>query len=304
MGPGRSRLVRALTGMRGLVIGGSGLVGSALLRRLGPDGVGTYRTRPRPGLRPLDAGDPDAVRRLVASVGPDVIFFPAANANVDACEREPEAAARENLEPLRATLAAAGHVPVVAYSSDYVFDGRSGPYAEDAPVSPISVYGRLKVELERLVMDAGGTIIRTTGVFGWEEPPAKNFVLRLAASLARGERARVPNDQIANPTYADDLAAASLEIAQDASGGLWHVAGADLLARDAFARLVAEAFGADPGLIDGVPTSALGQAAQRPLRGGLTCRRYRERFGATPVRPVRGALAAVRARRASLQRIP
>jgi dTDP-4-dehydrorhamnose reductase len=247
-------------------------------------------------MRALDASDRDAVVRLIADLRPDVIFFPAANPNVDWCEREPAEAERENLDPLRATLAAAGDVRVIAYSSDYVFDGRSGPYTETDAVAPLSVYGRIKVELERLVLAAGGTVIRTTGVFGWEPPPARNFVLRIAASLARGERARVPNDQIANPTYADDLAAASIEVARDGGTGIWHIGGAELLARDAFARLVAEAFDADPTLVEGVPTSELGQAARRPLRGGLRCIRYRERFGAAPVRPVRGALAALRAK--------
>lgn len=296
MGLWHAWLARALSDRHAVVIGASGLVGGALLRCLGASGVGTYRTRAQPGLQLLDALDEYAVARLLDAVAPEAIFFPAANPDVDWCEREPEAAERENLGPLRATLAAARGVPVIVYSSDYVFDGSAGPYAESDLVAPLSVYGRLKVELERLVLAAGGTVIRTTGVFGWEPAPARNFVLRLAASLARGERARVPSDQIANPTYAEDLAAASLEIAQDAGGGVWHVAGADLLARDAFARLVALEFGADPGLIDGVPTNALGQAALRPLRGGLLCGRYRERFGAAPVRPVRGALAALHAR--------
>ena len=295
MGVGHAWVARALSLDRALVIGASGLVGGALLRRLGPGATGTFRTRPLPGLRSLDATDRGAVEQLVGALRPDVIFFPAAEANVDRCEREPEWAERANLDPLRAILAAAGGAPVVAYSSDYVFDGNAGPYAEGAATAPLSVYGRLKVELERLVLAAGGTIIRTTGVFGWEPPPAKNFVLRLAASLGRGERARVPNDQSANPTYADDLAAASIEIARDGGPGIWHVAGADLLARDAFARIVAEMFDVDPALIDGVPTAQLAQAAPRPLRGGLQCVRYRDRFGAAPVRPVRDALAALRA---------
>jgi dTDP-4-dehydrorhamnose reductase len=277
-------------------VGASGLVGGALLRSLGASSVGTYRSRPRPGLRPLDAADPKMVAELIDAVSPELIFFPAANPNVDWCEREPEQARRENLDPLRTVLAVARGVPLVAYSSDYVFDGSAGPYAEPDDVSPISVYGRIKVELERLVLAAAGTVIRTTGVFGWEPAPARNFVLRLASSLERGERARIPNDQIANPTYADDLAAASIEIARAAGRGVWHVAGAELVARDQFARVVAETWGLGRDLIDGVPTSALGQLAPRPLRGGLSCARYLERFGAAPGRPMREALADLRTR--------
>ena len=277
-------------------MGASGLVGSALLRTLGGSSVGTYRSRPRPGLRPLDASDARSVTRLLEEAEPTVIFFPAANPDVDWCEREPERAERENLEPLRTLLAVAPGASIIAYSSDYVFDGANGPYLEGDGVSPVSVYGRIKVELERLVLGAGGTVIRTTGVFGHEPAPAKNFVLRLAAALARGERARVPDDQIANPTYADDLAAASVEIARSRGRGMWHVAGPDMITRDEFARLVADAFGADRGLIAGVPTSELGQAARRPLRGGLRYSRYSDQFARSPCRPLREALMDLRER--------
>ena len=264
------------------------------MRALGAQGVGTYRTKPQPGLRSLNAADPSAVARILADVSPDVIFFAAANPNVDWCENEPEQAERENLDPLRTMLTAADHRALIAYSSDYVFDGTAGPYAETDPVSPISVYGRIKVELERLVLAAGGTVIRTTGVFGLEPSPAKNFALRLAAALARGEPVRIPSDQIANPTYADDLATASLGIARTGTCGIWHVGGPDLLARDAFARLVAESFDADPRLIEGVRTRELGQAAPRPLRGGLRCERYLSHFGFPPGRAARDALTALR----------
>lgn len=298
MGLREARLARALTGMRALVIGASGLVGGALLRQLGPDAVGTFHTRARPGLRPLDASDQQAVAALVAEVTPEVIYFPAANPNVDWCERDPVAAEAANLSPLRATLAAAPGIRIVAYSSDYVFDGRAGPYRETDAVSPLSVYGRLKVELESLVLAAGGTVIRPTWVFGAEPEPAKNFVLRLIASLRRGEPARLPADQVATPTDADDLARASIRIAAisgEGGRGLWHVAGPDRLARDAFGRIVAEVFELDPGQITGVPTAELGQAAARPLDGGLRCERYRAHFGSAPARPVREALAALRA---------
>lgn len=279
--------------MRALVIGASGLVGGALLRQLGPDSVGTFRERPRPGLRPLDAADDRAVAALVREVQPEAVFFPAGNPNVDWCEREPERAERENLLPVRTVLGLTD-VPLIAYSTDYVFDGASGPYGEADPLRPLSVYGRLKAELERAVLARGGTIIRPTGVFGWEPEPPKNFVLRLVASLRRGERARVPSDQLANPTYAEDLAVASVRIAHSDERGIWHVAGREHLARDAFAREVARSFDLDPELIDGVPTEALGQLAPRPLRGGLRCDRYAARFGDPPVRPVKEALALLR----------
>lgn len=274
---------------RAIIVGASGLVGHALLEAWGEGAVGTYRTRPRRGLVPLDASDPGAVRALVERVDPTVVFFPAGEPNVEWCERHPEEARELNLAPLLATLVAARGRLVVGYSTDYVFDGAAGPYDEDAPRGPLSVYGRIKAELEDRLIEAGGVVIRTTTVFGPEPEPPRNFVLRLVESLRRAESVRVPLDQISTPTYAPDLAAAAVRIA-GAGDGIWHVAGSDLISRAALATLAAEVFGLPAALIRAVSTRDLGQSATRPLRGGLRCDRYERWFGAAPVRGTREAL--------------
>lgn len=258
---------------RALVVGASGLVGGALLRALGHDGVGTYLSRPRPGLVRLDGADRAGVRRLLDEVRPGSVLFPAAEPSVDWCEDHPEEARERNVSPALVTLAAAAEAGAhfVFFSSDYVFDGARGPYSESDVPAPIQVYGRIKLEIEEAVLARGGTVLRTTTVFGDEPPPGKNFVVRLVARLRASERVVVPHDQISTPTWADDLARAALAVARE--GGVWHAAGPDLLARDAFARLIAAAFDLDPGLIDAIPTTALGQHARRPLRGGLRTER-------------------------------
>lgn len=256
--------------------------------------MGTYRTRALPGLVPLDARDGDALRRLIDARGATAVFFPAAQPNVEWCEDHPLDAEEANLVPLRAALAVArerGNL-LVAFSSDYVFDGARGPYAEDDARSPISVYGRIKARLEDEAMAAGALVIRTTGVFGHEPSDPRNFVLRLVASLARGERVNVPDDQWSTPTYAEDLAAGSRMLADARATGLWHVAGGDLVSRVELARRAARAFGLPEAGIAPVPTSALGQRAARPLRGGLRIDRAR-RAGYAP-RGLADALAHLR----------
>lgn len=273
---------------RRLVIGASGLIGSALLRAAGPDAVGTFRSRARRGLRPLDAADRDALARLIAEIGAEQILFPAAEPNVEWCEAHAAEAEERNLAPLRAALASG--LPVIAFSSDYVFDGAAGPYDEDARPEPLSVYGRIKLALEVEAQGSGAAVVRTTGVFGLEAEP-RNFVLRLVASLRAGQPVRVPFDQVATPTYAEDLAKATICIADREPRGVWHVAGRDLVSRTELAHRAARAFGLDGRLISPVATAELGQRALRPLRGGLACRRYERSFGEHPGRPLNSALA-------------
>jgi dTDP-4-dehydrorhamnose reductase len=200
---------------------------------------------------------------------PTVVYFPAAEPNVDWCEQHPDEARRANVQPAVGTLerVRAAGAQFVFFSTDYVFDGRDGPYDEEAEVAPLSVYGRQKREVEERVIQAGSTVVRTTTVFGEELPPGKNFVVRLVTRLRAGETATIPADQFATPTWSDELARGVVAIGD--APGIWHVAGPDFMARTEFARLIAEAFGCDAALIEPVSTGTLHQAAQRPMRGGL-----------------------------------
>src|ERR1019366_2753823 len=117
---------------------------------------------------------------------------------VDGCERDPAKARAANLEqPLGlARVAAEGGGRFVYFSTDYVFDGQNGPYAEDAPTNPLSVYGRVKRDAERALTDALGDAVltvRTSWVFG-PERQGKNFAYQLARTLAAGKPLVCPSD--------------------------------------------------------------------------------------------------------------
>ena len=278
-----------------LVIGASGQVGRAVLRALDPSAVGTYRARPEPALRQLDARDLSALRGLLDELRPRTVFFPAAEPQVDWCETHPDEARAANVELALQALAAAQErgARFVFFSTDYVFDGLAGPYAEGDAVAPLSVYGRHKLEVEEHVLEAGGTVVRTTTVYGEEQPPGKNFVLRLVASLRAGRRATVPRDQWSTPTWSDELGRAAVSVAE--RPGLWHVAGPDLLSRDEFARLIADVFELDPALIEPVSTAQLAQPAARPMRAGLRTDKLRGATGMS-FRSTREALESLRTR--------
>ena len=248
--------------MRALVIGGSGQVGAALLRALaqrGHDATGTYGHHPAGDLAQLDITDHAAVGRAVAAARPDWVLCPAGLTHVDRCEEHPDEAFAINRDGALAAARAARDAGAgfVFYSTEYVFDGASGPYAEDDAASPLSVYGRSKWEGERAVLAEvpRALVIRTTVVYG-PERQAKNFVYQLIRHCRRGQPMRVASDQVSSPTYNVDLAQATVELCErDARRGLSP--GRDgILDRYAFARLACEVFGLDGSGVVPVDTAA------------------------------------------------
>lgn len=261
--------------MRALVIGASGQVGAALAARLVERGhrvVGTHVRVATPGTLRLDLADRRAVEEVVAESEPDWIFCPAGLSFVDYCEEHPDEAYALNRDApaAAAAIAAKRGAGFVYYSTEYVFDGTAGPYAEEDPIRPISVYGRSKAEGERRVAEENGRtlVVRTTVVYG-PEPQGKNFVCQLLRRARAGERMTVPSDQRSSPTFNRDLASASVELVERNLTGCFHLAGPIVLDRHAFARLACEVFELDPGFIDSVSTATLRQRAARPLDAGL-----------------------------------
>lgn len=284
---------------RALVIGASGMVGGALVRALEANGwqvLGTTHSRPGAGRLPLDIRQPAAVLACVRQSAPSVVFLAAAFANVDACEDDPERARSINVDGVGNVARAARDVGarLVFYSSDYVFDGRRGPYAEDDQPNPISVYGRTKLEGERSTAElvVNHLIIRTTGVYGWDRS-STNFAMQVWQRLSAGDRMRVASDQVSTPTLVDNLAEVSVRLVESGVTGVVHVAGKDLLPRADFARRLAVAFALDPVAIDAVPTAELGQRAGRPLQGGLRTGRLGSLLG-TDAMTLNEALKRVR----------
>lgn len=281
-----------------MVLGSTGQVGSALLfvlRQHGVEPIGTGFTRG--GDLTLDLGDAGAVRSALESSQPDLVLVVGAYTHVDGCEANPEQSRRVNFEgPAAAAGWASAHgARVVFYSTDYVFDGQAGPYAEEDPVHPLSRYGRDKRGAEEAVLALGdrGLVLRTAWVYSWEDPP-RNFMQRLALNLAAGQSATIPDDQWGNPTFAGDLARATWDLLERGAAGVVHTAGEQAMTRYAFARLIAESFGLPADRINGVPTAALGQTAPRPLRAGMKVDRLRSLIGWVP-RPPAAVLAELAA---------
>ena len=277
--------------LKALVIGGSGMLGKALVDALvqaGFDTASTYHTRPYPtGLR-LDIRDSAAVAECFDHVTPDVVFvavMPAGGA--DYCETHPDEVAALNVDATRvvAEQCAAAGARIVYYSSDYVFDGTSGPYSEEDTPAPINVYGRTKLQAERLLDERcpDALIIRTTAVFDWDRT-SPNFAMQVWDRLQSGQAMKVPSDQIGNPTLASYLAEASVRLVEQSETGILNVVGKDRVPRSELAKALAKATALDPDLIVPTPSADLGQVARRPLNAGLNTDKLERALGTEPPR--------------------
>jgi dTDP-4-dehydrorhamnose reductase len=226
--------------MRIAIIGSGGQVGGALLEAFADaDVVGLN------GRAECDVGDPDAVKRALDPIKPELVISTAAMVDIAACEREPAQAYRVNALGARWLAQAAESLGagVVYYSSDYVFDGRGGaPYHEWAPTAPLSIYGRSKRagEEETLTHARRAWVIRTSWVFGG----GRSFVNTMRSLMATRDRLEAVADEIGGPTYVPDLAAATRALIGRGAPGLYHLSNAGECSRLEWARAIAELIGA------------------------------------------------------------
>jgi dTDP-4-dehydrorhamnose reductase len=267
-----------------LVLGATGQLGAALCRQLGPAAIPAARRPPlsqnQPDWLTLDLAElaespAESLADLIARHNLTAIICSAGATDVERCESDHAwADAANHLGPLALARAAAhARIPFVFYSTDYVFPGtpsNPGPYREDAPTHPLSVYGRTKLAGEHAVLDAhaAALVLRTTTVYG-PDPQAKNFLYTLRRLLSSGQTMRVPTDQLATPTYNEDLARATLALLRARATGLFHAAGPAMLSRIDFARLACRLLSLDPALLIPLTTPELHQRAARPLLAGL-----------------------------------
>jgi len=166
-----------------------------------------------------------------------------------------------NVDGTRNVIKASQGIPVVLISTDYVFDGKFGPYREEDPRSPLNVYGTTKLLAEDL-MRPQDLICRTTILYG-KHPSKVDFVFWVRHELEGDSWIEVTNGQWGTPTYAQNLAAMIRALVRAGYSGVWHVAGNAWMSRFWFARTIAHVFGYDPRRVR--PATSLTQSAVRPI---------------------------------------
>lgn len=231
----------------------------------------------------LDISNRNDVRRIVDDFQPDIIVNTAAITNVDLCETERQLAWRVNVTGTENLTIAAKLVgaKIIHLSTDYIFDGKNGPYDEEARPNPVSYYGRTKLASENIVRTSGMpfAIVRTMVLYGVAHNVKPNFALWLIHELERKRPIRVVDDQYGNPTLVDDVAYGILKIIAFNREGVFHLAGSEWLNRFQFAVKLAKTFGFDKQLITPIKTLVLKQPAQRPLRSGFITLRAETQLG-------------------------
>ncbi len=196
----------------------------------------------------LDLAEPAQIRRQLRALRPELIVNAAAYTAVDQAEHEPQPAFALNATApgILAEEAAALAVPLIHYSSDYVFDGRqSTPYDEDDAPNPLNVYGQSKLAGERAIQAVGGAhlILRSSWIYSLH---GRNFLLSMQRLLRERDELKVVDDQIGAPTWAGSLASATGELIERwRSGragpwGLYHLCAQGETSWFGFASAIAE----------------------------------------------------------------
>jgi dTDP-4-dehydrorhamnose reductase len=257
-----------------LITGASGTLGNAFARVCAARGL-AYRALTR---HELDVTDRRAVDRAVRENGAWAVINAAGYVRIDDAEYDADACHRLNAtaaETLARVCESVG-IPLVAFSSDLVFDGEKGEaYVESDRAAPLGVYGWSKAQCEARVLaeHPGALVVRTAAFFGpWDE---WNFITRTLASLALGVPVDAADDLVVSPTYVPDLVHATLDLLIDAEHGIWHLANAGETSWADLARAAARGADLDETLVRGRPHTELGLTARRPRAVPLTSKRGR-----------------------------
>ncbi|WAT29060.1 dTDP-4-dehydrorhamnose reductase [Pseudomonas sp. GXZC] len=270
--------------MKILITGQHGQVSRELQQRL--QGLGELIVL---GRDQLDLAKPEQIRQQVRDHRPGLLLNAAAHTAVDLAESEPDAAFAINaIAPgVLAEEAKTLGIPLIHYSTDYVFDGsKPAPYTEADTPNPLGVYGQSKLAGEQAIAAVGGQylILRTSWVYSSH---GKNFLLTMQRLLREKPQMRIVADQIGAPTWAGSIAnstRALIERWQAGKSGKWgiyHLSAAGETSWFGFAEAIGEHLreqGKACAELEPIPSSAYPTPAKRPLNSRLDCSRLQQQW--------------------------
>ena len=204
---------------------------------------------------------------------PNVIINTAALTNVEYCEINRQEAWNVNVRGVENIVGMCRILDsrMIQLSTDYIFDGAHGPYAETATPNPLNYYGKSKLAAENVCASGNieYAIVRTNVLYGATMSFKPDFVIKISEKLQQKQEFGVVNDQFHNPTLIDDLAYAIKKLIVKRRQGIYNVAGSEYLNRYEFATAIARTYGLDENLIKAITTESLKPTVERPLKAGL-----------------------------------
>lgn len=288
-----------------LVTGGSGFLGHHIVRALlaaGERVAATFHSAreriPAGDARlesiALDLEDPASVQASFRACWPEAVVHCAAMSDLQRCEADPERARRINVDATvkLAKLAASAGARFLFLSTDQVFDGERGGYAESDVPRPIHAYGAGKREAEEQVLRAhpNASVLRISLAYGVSPDGSRSATEKVLATLRSGGRPRLFTDEIRSPVLAEDVAQCVVELLPERDVPVLHVAGPDSVSRFELGVRTAEAFGLDPARIEASRLVDVDTMPPRPKNLALDTRRIRTRLR----RPPRGLAEGLR----------
>jgi dTDP-4-dehydrorhamnose reductase len=259
--------------MRYLVLGGSGLIGYTIIKRL----VGSHEVIfsfynnkldvPGATAYKLDFRNFEALRKLVRTADADVVIHAVAPPSTDLHERDKQLAYEVNVAGTKVVAEeTTDHDTKLVYiSTAFVFPSSTQNFDEAAIPAPINYYGVSKLGGElATAYNPNHIIVRTDQIYGWTLSWQKSFVVSTLNKLERQEPVEVCEDWYNSPTYVNDLAATILKLVELDKRGIYHVVGSSYLNRVEWGKKIAHMFGKKPELIVGINSETLNLPAERP----------------------------------------
>ena len=221
------------------ITGAGGLIGNYLVQT-------APKFAPQFHVRALTRADLDlenfaAVREAFRKESPSLVIHCAGMTNTPSCEKNPALANRLNVEVTSVLAGLSADIPFIFFSTDLVFDGRTGHYDESASVNLLSAYGKSKVAAEQLVLaNPKHIVVRTSLNFGQSPTGNRAFNEQMRNAVERGETLDLFTDEYRCPIPAEVTARAVWELAAQEKPGLYHLAGSERLSRWEIGQSLAE----------------------------------------------------------------
>jgi len=279
-----------------LITGGNGLLGQVLRLLLSKNnfnviasGLGCDRLLNHEHIYvTLDISKKNECLDILKRYHPDIIINAAAITNVDYCEVNHNKCLEINADSVNYFLSFCkkNNKKFIQISTDFLFDGKSGPYIENVKYNPVNYYGFSKMVAEKNIFNAGlsnFSIIRTCLVYGFKED-SNNILMWVKRKLEKGEVLNIVDDQFRTPTLVTDLSQSILQIIQQDINGVYNISSGEYLSIFDFVCNIAVGYGFNKSIIHRCKSEKINQKAKRPKMSGLLIDKAKRCFDFSPTK--------------------